>query len=101
MNWLKYSQINSIKPYKYIGQCDRIRKNPDGERFWRYVMGHAVPVSQEEFLNQCDISPLLDENETVEQFLSDYRTVGYYKANYNNTGYYWFGTRGFEFFFKR
>lgn len=94
----------------YLGQCDKIRKNESGEKFWDYVMNTKNEIDGEsEFLlgiggENVFKAALLDKDETFESWLSYNKDALFYvylvitKAN-ECVYVYFVQTCGFEFFF--
>ncbi len=57
--------------YEYLGQCDRLRRgSPAGERAWQEMMAKATPIARRAWLAKVDLTPLLDEDETPDEWLS-------------------------------
>ena len=96
---MKFKMWVESNQFHYIGQCDKLRKSPDGEHNWHNMMATAKPVSVREFLSQVDMSPLLDEGESVEDFLKNMSDVKFYLSSWGNQPAYFMGTKGFEFVF--
>ena len=78
---------------KYIGQCDRVRRTPEGEELWQNMMKNAKKISEKEFLKHADVKILLDDDETWEMFKSYHSDLEFYKSN----NLYFIQTCGFEF----
>ena len=87
-----------LESFTYAGQCDRLRKCGH-EQEWQALVQNAVPVSREEFVSNCDLTPLLDDGEAVEEYLDKYTDAKFYKSKWGNKEAYFLGTRGFEFIF--
>lgn len=95
-NWL----LENIISYKYIGPCDRLRHhNPVNDKNWHVMMQNKRMVSKEEFLKNVDISPLLDEDESVEDFLKNHSDAEFFFSFWGNKSSYFMATKGFEFIF--
>jgi len=74
------------------------------EANWQQMMSQGQQVSREEFLSSCDLSELLDEGESPEEYLDnavagDPDGSGFYKSVWGDTPCYFFQTHGFEFIF--
>lgn len=87
----------------YIGQCDKLRATAHGEKLWKRMMEFSRPISLSDFLRQVDLTPLLDEDETPGQWITDA-----VRTDPETTAYisYWgerqccfLKTAGFEFIF--
>lgn len=88
------------KSYHYLGQCDRLRTLPGGEEGWQEMMKNHLKVSEEEFLSHCDPrEELLDEEETLEDFIAADPTSYFAKSTFMGKPCYFIGTHGFEFLF--
>jgi len=87
---------------KFLSDCSHLRVNSDGENLWRSLMNSKEEISKEEFENSVEkqaIEALLDEGETIEDFMISDLTSYFAKSIVNNQTYYFIGTCGFEFFF--
>ena len=62
--------IESIKK-EYIGQCDILRRNCTGEDNWQEMMEKKEEIPFNTFFNNVDMSNLLDDGETSENFHQD------------------------------
>lgn len=95
--WL--TESDSFGKYKYLGQCDRLRKTQDGEYNWQRMMHFAQPVTRQEFLSHTDLSPLLDDDEDIDTFFSNHPDAQFFASNWGGQPCYFFQTGGFEFIF--
>lgn len=84
----------------YFGQCDKIRKTPDGEIFWHKMMDNKIKISKSEFLKNVNILDILDEDGTLEEFIAGDPDSYYAKSNVDGEIVYFLGTHGFEFIWK-
>ena len=91
-----YTQMNESK-VPYMGQCDKLRRTEQGERYWQEMMDHRTPISEEEFLAHVDPSPLLDEDETWAEWLENNRQQDPDLMFYRSGAAYFVQTAGFEF----
>jgi len=83
---------------KFIGTCDRIRKTTKGEDFWQDMMANREAISEKDFLKNVDLSDMLDDGETWDDYksgLSD--DIDFYKSGSE----YFFQTAGFEFIWAK
>jgi len=85
---------------KFINTCDRFRRTPEGENSWQEMMRTKEEISELKFIKMCDVSAILDEDETWEEykyfmFLQD--DVKYYRSL---NGFYFFQTVGFEYIWR-
>ena len=94
-----YLDETAVKCYK--GQCDRVRRTPEGEAFWQEMMKNKVEITEEEFLNHVDPSSVLDDDETWEEYYRDNKRsdpdFAFYKSGED---IYFFQTAGFEFIWE-
>jgi hypothetical protein len=82
---------------KFYGVCDKIRVNQEGEDFWQHVMSNREEITMDNFLDNVDLSSILDDGETWEDYLSGLSDdIKFYQCN----DVYFFQTAGFEFFWK-
>jgi len=89
---------------QYIGQCDVLRKrSQNNEDNWQEMMARKSPITREEFLRSVDLTPLLDEDESVEDFINYIETsdpsTGYYQSFWGKKPCVFYQTAGFEFIF--
>lgn len=84
---------------KYAISADKLRKTLDGEMIWSTHMAMAHPVTLNEFQQSCDSSRLLDEDETLEDFVESDTDHGFYRCDTPNGSVYFIQESGFEFFF--
>jgi hypothetical protein len=89
---------------KYVGQCDRVRRqSATNEEKWQAMMGCAEAVSAKTFLENVDISDLLEEDETAKQWIEDARrqdsSTGFYLSWWGTERAWFIQTAGFEFIF--
>lgn len=86
---------------RYVGQCDRTRRlGAREEALWQQMIALARQISRAEFARNVDLSPLLDEDETPESFLSDLdRTSTFYESVWGDRRCWFIDTHGFEFIF--
>ena len=102
MNWFKRAQS---KLFQYFGQCDRVRCDQVGEDNWQKMIRNHVKVTWEELINNCDIDPLLSDDESANDFIRDNMRAdpGTYlaKSEWGNSKCYYIMTHGFEFIFVR
>ena len=97
MNWYKLAS----KPYNYIGQCDKLRHDMLGEEKWKNMMAQYKKVSKEELEANCNLQVLLDEDESLDDFVADDPTAYFAKSVWGNKPCYYIMTHGFEFIFAR
>jgi len=93
--------VNGIEaPFDYFNQCDRWRtRYEDGEQNWQEMMKKKRPVSLEAFLLMADVSQLLDEDETLSDFVADDPEHGFYISEANSKPVLFIAHAGFEFIF--
>lgn len=84
----------------YATQCDRLRRSPEGEQTWIALVSRAEAISQEEFEKACNLSDLLNDGETLEDFVSPDPQHTFYKVR-DDAGHdvHFIQHSGFEFFF--
>lgn len=88
--------MNSI----YFGQCDKIRQTERGEEFWQQMMFYKQTISKKVFLTYVDPSIILDEHETIEQFIAADPESCFYASWVKDTYIFFLQTAGFEFIWK-
>lgn len=96
--------VNPQPKYKYIGQCDKLRmKNDTNEQYWQLMMKNKKKISIKKFLFMANLSSLLDDDETPEEWITDgFRsdpTAGTYISKWGNKQCVFVQIAGFEFIF--
>ena len=92
------------KKKKYIGKCDELRRQSlEYEGYWQTVVANKKEIPFRKFIKEVDMSPILDEGETPEEFISDClisdsETMTYVSI-WNNQEAFFLETCGFEFIF--
>ncbi|MFW6219625.1 MAG: hypothetical protein ACOC33_02150 [bacterium] len=88
------------KGTNFIGVCDKVRKCPEGEEFWQRMMKDKKEISEREFLRNVDIYPILDDDESWEDFKYNHSDdkITFYKSLGDT---YFFQIAGFEFIWRR
>jgi hypothetical protein len=84
----------------FIGICNNIRCDGNGETWWKNVMKNKIEITQDEFLKHVNPSNILDDDESWEDYYlnmvqSDSSTK-FYKTN----NVYFFQYAGFEYFWE-
>lgn len=83
----------------YLGQCDKLRRIAQGEQLWQQMLLLKAPVSIDTFKHLCQLEELLDEDETLEDFLADDPSSGLYASFWGEQRCLFIQTSGFEFIF--
>ncbi len=84
----------------YATQCDRLRSNPEGDQTWIALISRAAVVDRTELESAVDLSGLLDEGETLDDFVSQDPNHRFYKSHDGEgNSIYFIAHSGFEFFF--
>ena len=98
--------INMNDKYTYIGTCDRLRlNNPENELKWREMIKNKSELNVKDFKKDLDASQLLDDDETIDDFLnylSSNDTIKFYKSKWGDKECKFIqtsGTNGFEYIF--
>lgn len=88
--------------FQYAIQCDKLQqRTSNGPQIWATLMNNAHRISIDEFEEACDLSGLLDEGETLDEFTSSDEGSGAYRVEAGPQTYYFLQTSGFEFFFTQ
>jgi hypothetical protein len=95
---------NRVATSQYIGQCDRVRrKNASNEHKWHAMMGCAEPVSFQTFLASVDMTPMLDEDDTSSNWITEHRrsdpSTQAYRSWWGTERCWFIQTAGYEFIF--
>ena len=97
---MKYLKLFENFNTKYIGQCDRIRKTPEGDALWHKLIENEIRITKEEFLSNVDVRDILDEDDTIENFTGTDKNTYYVKSIVDGVVYFFLMTYGFEFIWK-
>lgn len=65
------------------------------------MIAQATPIGASEFKRLCRLETLLDEDETLEEFMADDETAGLYKSVWGGGSCLFIQTSGFEFIFVK
>ena len=103
MNHIR-SDFNSSKK-KFFGVCDKVRALSDeNEQRWHIMMDNRKPIKFNTFIHNVDMSKMLDDDETPEQYIKDAKRsdpeTKTYISNWGNEQVMFLQTAGFEFIFK-
>ena len=82
---------------KYLGQCDRLRKESGGESAWQEMMQQKKPISLDELQGKVDVSQILDEDESIEEFIADDPEAQAYESVWEGRPAMFLQKAGFEF----
>jgi hypothetical protein len=95
--------------FLFMGDCFsfRSRETPaessENEALWQEMMKNKSPIEDSVFLSLCDMSGMLDEDESPQEYLSDAKRSDSescaYKSKMGDTVCYFYYTAGFEFIF--
>lgn len=84
----------------YFNQCDRWRiGNDEGERLWHLMMANSEPIANEVMKKAADLYQLLDEEETLEDFMADDEGSACYRSGFEGVTVLFVQSSGFEFIF--
>ena len=86
---------------KYFMQCDRMRMKPNGEAIWREMMKKRRTVEQSTFERNVDPKDLLDEDETLSDFIAGDPEAVFYKSDVRGIKVWFIQMAGFEFIFTQ
>lgn len=82
----------------FIGTCDKFRTSEVNELIWQEMMKTKKRITESEFLKLCDVTIILDYNETWSDYKQNAKMqndpIKFYKSNH---GLYFFQKSGFEF----
>jgi hypothetical protein len=84
---------------KFYAQCNTVWKNfgDKGGFMLKDMIAAKSPISHKEFLATCDTSPVLEDEESLKDFLSSDPEAGVFKSMFNNEPCYFIQYAGFEF----
>lgn len=88
------------KRNQYAIQCDRLQiKVEHGQEIWNSLIAGAIRIQPEEFQAACNLDGLLDEDETLEDYVASDPDWACYRSETTQGQVYILQTAGFEFFF--
>lgn len=95
-------RANPAPDYAYLGQCDKLRRgSPRGEAAWQAMIAEAAPISREAFLAKADLGPVLDEDETGEEWTGALDEPRYWASRWEGKPAVFVDSAGFEFIFVK
>jgi hypothetical protein len=93
-------EVTAAGVLPFLEQCDRLRMQyTNGEAVWQEMIQNARRISLEELAAAVDPSRLLDEDETLEDFIADDPDAGFYASSVQGEPVYFVEARAFEFLF--
>ncbi len=98
---MKIYRIAEDKKFKYLGQCDNLRCDAPGEDNWNKMIQNRQIVDISEFKKMCNYEILVEDNETLEEYISDGPDSYFAKSIWGERPCYYLMTKGFEFIFVR
>lgn len=88
------------KRNQYAIQCDRLQMKVEyGREIWNSLIASATRIQPAEFVAACDLDGLLDEEETLEDYVASDPDWACYRSDTAQGQVYMLQTAGFEFFF--
>lgn len=94
MSWYIKSRTSRIP---YLGQCDELRCSFPGDTNWQRMIELRRPVPVSELMEVCDVSALLDDDDSLLDWGRDDSGSGSYRSYWGDVPCYFFQTAGFEF----
>lgn len=88
-----------MEKLQYALSCNRLRVNDSGDQIWHSLMAKAERIQLDEFSEVCDLSGLLEEGETLDDYISVDEWAGVYKVETDAEPVVFMQRAGFEFFF--
>lgn len=89
-----------MKRFVFYMQCDKFRQQAGGEEMWQEMMRNASRITQQEFEEACDTNYLLDQDETLEDFIASDPSSYFARSVIGTEVVYFVATCGFEFIFR-
>lgn len=84
---------------QYALSCNRLRVNDEGDQIWQSLVAKAERIQFDEFSEFCDLSGLLEDGETLDDYISVDPWAGAYKVETDDEPVVFIQRAGFEFFF--
>jgi hypothetical protein len=89
-----------MKKFEFFNQCDRWRiQFNNGEKNWHIMMAGKESISMNVFEKMVNDQNILDEDETLSDFISYDQDSGFYKSVIDGGVVFFIQTAGFEFIF--
>ena len=88
-----------MEKLQYALSCNRLRVNDSGDQIWHSLMAKAERIQFDEFSEFCDLSGLLEDGETLDDYISVDPWAGAYKVETDAEPVVFIQRAGFEFFF--
>ena len=86
--------------FPYFMQCDKWRRLGDKEeQAWHEMIRNKQAISQEGFVDRVEINHLLEEGESLDEYVADDPEHGFYLSAVNGMPVYFLQHSGFEFIF--
>jgi len=86
---------------RFYKDCFRLRsEGEEGEHFWKEMMDNKERITLVEFEMCADTSSLLEDDETLEDFVADDPDHAFYSSRIGNEEVCFIQTAGFEFIFR-
>ena len=84
---------------QYALSCNRLRVNDEGDQVWHSLVAKAERIHFDEFSEVCDLGGLLEDGETLDDYISVDPWAGAYKVETDAEPVVFMQRAGFEFFF--
>ena len=84
---------------KYVGQCDKLRKEQGGEEAWQDMMSNKKQISLSKLKSSVDADAILDEDESLEDFVAGWDDAKIYESEWDSRPAMFIQMGGFEFIF--
>lgn len=86
--------------FKFFDQCDRFRCNLRREEQWQEMMRRKRRVRQSEFERNVDPSAILDDDETLDDWMASSGDGQFFRSQIGDETVYFIQAAGFEFIFR-
>ncbi len=96
---MKIYRLAENKKFQYLGQCNNLRCENFGEDNWKKMIENKQLVNISEFKSMCNYEVLIEDDETLEEFISDCHDSYFAKSIWGKNPCYYLMTKGFEFIF--
>jgi hypothetical protein len=98
------NMYDKLMKKRFIGMCDKLRMDCEqNEEHWHEMMANKREIPTEFFIDSVDMTPILDEDETPEEFIEYNKmsddTSAAYVSNWGDKEAMFFQTAGFEYIF--
>ena len=99
MHLYNEERLKVASKMKYIGQCDKLRKEPGGEEAWQDMMSSKKQIPLSKLKSNTEYKKILDEDESLEDYVAGWDDAKIYESKWDGRPAMFIQIGGFEFIF--